>query len=664
MRKDRPFNSMRILPIIALVLFTIHYSLFTISCARMGQPDGGWYDDDPPVVVGSTPEDKATNVKTKKITIYFDEFIKIDNASEKVIVSPPQLEVPEIKGAGKKIVVELKDTLKENTTYTIDFSDAISDNNEGNPLGNYTFTFSTGEQIDTFEIAGYVLDASNLEPIKGIAVGLYDDLSDTAFTTKPLMRISRTDSRGHFVVKGVAPGTYRAYALQDMDGDFCFKQMGEMVAFNHETFSPSSKPDTRTDTVWRDSLHIDALLKVPYTHFLPDDVTLLAFTHPQTDRNLLKTEREEPNKFSLYFTYGDSILPEINGLNFNSDSAFVIETNEKRDTIHYWLRDTMLVNQDTLRMDITYRMTDTLGNLVLYTDSALEMLSKTSYEKRVKELNKEIEKWQKQQEKKKKDGMPYDSIYPVKPLEVRYNVPSAATPDSRITIEMPAPLEVCDTSKVHLYSMIDSVWYQAPCEFRQMANSVRQYELLVDWRLETEYSFEVDSAAFIDIYGNVSAANKQGIKVKGPAEFSLLVVTVSGLEVADTSIIVQLLSSSDSPMRDVRVKDGKATFEYLNPGKYYMRAFVDANDNGIWDTGDYAADRQAEAVYYYNQEIECKEKWDVTKSWNLTEVPRFRQKPAAITKQKPDQEKKLKNRNFERAKQLGKEYLKTKGVKL
>ena len=664
MRKDRPFNSMRILPIIALVLFTIHYSLFTISCARMGQPDGGWYDDDPPVVVGSTPEDKATNVKTKKITIYFDEFIKIDNPSEKVIVSPPQLEVPEIKGAGKKIVVELKDTLKENTTYTIDFSDAISDNNEGNPLGNYTFTFSTGEQIDTFEIAGYVLDAKNLEPIKGIAVGLYDDLSDTAFTTKPLMRISRTDSRGHFVVKGVAPGTYRAYALQDMDGDFCFKQMGEMVAFNHEAFSPSSKPDTRTDTVWRDSLHIDALLKVPYTHFLPDDVTLLAFTHPQTDRNLLKTEREEPNKFSLYFTYGDSILPEINGLNFNSDSAFVIETNEKRDTIHYWLRDTMLVNQDTLRMDITYRMTDTLGNLVLYTDSALEMLSKTSYEKRVKELNKEIEKWQKQQEKKKKDGMPYDSIYPVKPLEVRYNVPSAATPDSRITIEMPAPLEVCDTSKVHLYSMIDSVWYQAPCEFRQMANSVRQYELLVDWRLETEYSFEVDSAAFIDIYGNVSAANKQGIKVKGPAEFSLLVVTVSGLEVADTSIIVQLLSSSDSPVREVRVKDGKATFEYLNPGKYYMRAFVDANGNGIWDTGDYAADRQAEAVYYYPQEIECKEKWDVTKSWNLTEVPRFRQKPAAITKQKPDQEKKLKNRNFERAKQLGKEYLKTKGVKL
>jgi uncharacterized protein (DUF2141 family) len=629
----------------------------------MGQPDGGWYDDDPPKVVGSTPEDRATNVKAKKITIYFDEYIKIDNPTEKVIVSPPQLETPEIKGAGKKIVVELKDTLKENTTYTIDFSDAISDNNEGNPLGNYTFTFSTGEQIDTFEIGGYVLDASNLEPIKGIAVGLYDDLSDTAFTTKPLMRISRTDSRGHFVVKGVAPGTYRAYALQDMDGDYCFKQMGEMIAFNHETYSPSSKPDVRTDTVWRDSLHIDALLQVPYTHFLPDDVTLLAFTHPQTDRYLLKTERVEPNKISLYFTYGDSILPEIKGLNFNSDSAFVIEANEKRDTIHYWLRDTMLVNLDTLQMDITYHMTDTLGNLVLQTDSAAEVLAKVPYEKRMKELNKEIEKWQKQQERKKKNDQPYDSIYPVKPLEVKYNVPSAATPYSQVTIEMPTPLDVCDTSMVHLYSMIDSVWYQSPCVFRQMEHSIRQYELLVDWRLETEYSFEVDSAAFIDIYGKASKPFKQGIKVKGQDEFSLLVVNVSGLDVADTTIIVQLLNS-DTPVRDVRVKNGKARFDYLAPGKYYMRAFVDANGNGIWDTGDYKEDRQAEAVYYYPQEIECKEKWDVTKSWNMTEVPRFRQKPAAITKQKPDQEKKLKNRNIERAKQLGKEYLKTKGVKL
>ena len=112
---------------IALALFIIHCALFIISCARMGQPDGGWYDDDPPKVIGSTPADQSANVKSKKITIYFDEYIKLEDATSKVIVSPPQLEMPEIKSAGKRIIVELKDTLKENTTYTIDFSDAITD---------------------------------------------------------------------------------------------------------------------------------------------------------------------------------------------------------------------------------------------------------------------------------------------------------------------------------------------------------------------------------------------------------------------------------------------------------------------------------------------------------------------------------------------------------
>jgi uncharacterized protein (DUF2141 family) len=513
-------------------------------------------------------------------------------------------------------------------------------------------------------MSGYVLDASNLEPIKGIAVGLYDDLADSAFKTKPMMRISRTDGSGHFVVKGVAPGTYRAYALQDADGDFRFTQKGEMIAFSHDTFEPSSKPDTRVDTVWRDSLHIDALLQIPYTHFLPDDITLLAFTQTQTDRSLLKMERVEPNKISMYFTYGDSLLPQIKGLNFNADSAFVIEANEKRDTIHYWIRDTTLVNQDTLSMDLSYHVTDTLGNLVLQTDSALDVVPKVSYERRMKEKAKEMEKWQKEQEKKKKREEKYDSIYPVKPLEVKFNVPSSMIPGQKIMVEMPTPLKHCDPSAVHLYSQIDSLWYDAACVFRPVKNNIRQYEILADWRLGVEYSLEVDSAAFVDIYGLVSNAYKQGIKVKTQDEFSTLTLNISGVEAVDTAIIVQILSSQDAVVQEVRARKGKAEFKYVTPGKYYLRAFIDANGNGIWDTGDYNADTQAEAVYYYSKEMECKEKWDVTESWNLTATPRFRQKPQAITKQKPDQAKKLKNRNIERAKQLGIEYMKSKGINL
>jgi uncharacterized protein (DUF2141 family) len=601
-------------------------------------------------------------VKAKKITIYFDEFIKLEDATSKVTVSPPQLEMPEINATGKKIVVELQDSLKENTTYTIDFSDAISDNNEGNPLGNYTYSFSTGDQIDTLEVSGYVLDASNLEPVKGIKVGLYNDLADSAFKTKPMLRVSQTDSRGHFVIKGVAPGTYRAYALNDVDGDFRFSQKAEMVGFNHDTFEPTFKPDTRTDTIWRDSLHIDALKKVPYTHFLPDDITLLAFTQLQTDRFLLKTERNEPEKFSMFFSYGHPELPVIKGLNFHADSAFVVETGEKQDTIHYWLRDTTLINQDTLRMEISYMITDTLGNLVSHTDT-LEALAKVPYEKRMKEKAKAFEKWQKEQEKKKKHDEKYDSIYPVEVLKPNYQVPSSMDPDKKIEIEMPIPLQRCDTAGVHLYSMIDSVWYEAPFTFRPVEYQLRKYEIIAEWRPNIEYSLEIDSAAFEDIHGLVSGAFKQGIKVKSLDEYSTLTLNISGI--ADSlPLRVQLLNNSGGKVKEVVAHKNVVRFDYVTPGKYYVSAFVDANNNGLWDTGNYNEDLQAEAVYYYSRMIECKEKWDVTQSWHLTSVPRFRQKPQEIVKQKPEAQKKQQNRNAQRASDLGITYTKNKTIKI
>jgi len=621
------------------------------GCARMGQPDGGWYDDTPPRVVGASPEDKAVNVNTKKVAINFNEFIKLEDATNKVVVSPPQLEVPEIKAAGKKIIVDLKDTLKANTTYTIDFSDAISDNNEGNPMGNYTYSFSTGESIDTFEVSGNVLDASNLEPVKGILVGLYDDLSDTAFNTKPMMRVSRTDSRGRFIIKGVAPGTYRVYALQDADGNYMYSQKSEMLAFSHDTYVPSCRPDIRQDTIWRDSLRIDSIARVTYTHFLPDDVVLRAFTVVQTDRYLLKTERQDPNKIGFYFSYGSPELPQLRGLNFNADTAFVVETSLKNDTVFYWLRDTALINQDTLSIEATYLMTDTTGLLISRTDT-IEAIPKVSYEKRQKEKAKEVEQWQKEQEKARKKGERYDSIMPVKHLEPQINAPSSMAPDQNIAITMPTPLQRCDTAAIHLYSKIDTLWYRSRCELDTVPGRLRQYVLKAEWRPDVEYSLEIDSAAFEDIYGQVSMPIKQGIKIRSNDAFSSLAVELSGI--GDTAaIVVQLLNSSDAIVKQVVATDMTAEFFYLSPGKYYIRAFVDDNANGVWDTGDFYADRQPEKVYYYPKEVECKAKWDVTTRWNVAATPATSQKPLAITKQKPDKEKKLRNRNAERAKNLG-----------
>ena len=633
-------------------------SLLMVACARMGQPDGGWFDDDPPRIIGSNPADQAVGVNSKRITIQFDEYIKLEDATQNVIVSPPQLEMPEIKATGKKIVVDLKDSLKANTTYTIDFSDAISDNNENNPLGNYTFTFSTGERIDTFEVAGTVLDASNLEPIKGIQVGLYADLADSAFRTKPLLRVARTDGRGRFVIKGVAPGEYRVYALQDADGNYMFNQKSEMVAFSHTTYKPSAGPDIRQDTIWRDSLRIDNILRVPYTHFYPDDIILLAFQEVQTDRYLLKQpERKDADRFTLYFSYGNPQLPEIRGFNFDEKDAFVLEASEKKDTLTYWLRDTALVNQDTLSMQLSYLMTDSTGVLVTQIDT-VDVIAKTSYAKRQKELKKQIESWEKEQAKLKKQGEPYDSIMPREPLKVQYNVPGTMAPDSRPTINMPAPLARCDTASIHLYTKVDTLWYRVPVDVQRRDSLLRTYDVLAEWTAGSEYSLEVDSAAFEDIYGNVSKPFKQGIKISTLDEFSTIVLQLAG--VTDTTYVVQLLDQSEKIIKQVRTEaNGDAVFFYVKPGSYYARAFRDRNGNGVWDTGNYDANLQPEEVYYFPGRIDCKEKWDITRPWNLTTTPLNMQKPGEITKQKPDKEKqKLLNRNAERARRLGIPYYK------
>jgi len=231
-----------------------------------------------------------------------------------------------------------------------------------------------------------------------------------------------------------------------------------------------------------------------------------------------------------------------------------------------------------------------------------------------------------------------------------------------VFLESPVPLASLDTAAIHLYSKIDTLWYRAPFEFHRCDSMLRRFEIVVDWHPDTEYSLEIDSAAFVSIYGLVSKAYKEGIKVKSLDEYGTLQMQMSGVS---GQLIAQLLDGSDKVVQEARMEsDGSAMFYYIKPGTYYMRAFVDRNDNGLWDTGNYDADLQPEDVYYYSREIEVKAKFDLTFQWNLTERKRNLQKPGKIVQQKPDKEKKRKqNRNVERARQMGIEYVKKQVVK-
>ena len=630
--------------------------LLTAACASIGNPDGGRFDETPPRVVGSSPADGAVNVSKRKVQILFDEYIKLEKASEKVVISPPQIEPANVRADGKRVKVDFYDSLRANTTYTIDFSDAIEDNNEGNPMGQYTFSFSTGDVIDTMQVSGRVLNAADLEPIKGIMVGLYpadSTWNDTLFRTRPFLRVSRTNGEGRFTIKGVKDGAYRVRALEDKDGDFVFSQKNERVAFDTTVYVTGSFPDVRMDTVWRDSLWYDSIRVVPYTHYTPDDVLLLAFLEDGQERHLLKTAYPEPTSFTFYFTAPSDSTPRIKGLNFD-DRCLVADASLKNDTVTFWVTDTALIHrQDTLSMILSYMETDTLGQLVV-TNDTLDLSPKTTYAKIAAERSKQIEAWEKDRErrqKKAKKPLPYEeNPYERTWLEAGFKPSGSLAPNQNVRYLAKEPILEVDTTKIHFYVKKDTDWLPAPFLFMPEERSAKSYMLYAEWEPGQKYRFVMDTAAVVSVLEHESKSVRQEFHVRAVEEYGSIFIHVIS---PDTGVVVQLLSKNDKVEAQQRTdKEGNADFFFMKPGEYYMRCYVDANGNGQWDTGDYASGLQPERVYYFGKPLPLKAQWDLRQDWDIRAVDVARQKPMAITKQKPDKEKKLKNRNAERDREM------------
>lgn len=630
--------------------------LLTAACASIGNPDGGRFDETPPRVVGSSPADGAVNVSKRKVQILFDEYIKLEKASEKVVISPPQIEPANVRADGKRVKVDFYDSLRANTTYTIDFSDAIEDNNEGNPMGQYTFSFSTGDVIDTMQVSGRVLNAADLEPIKGIMVGLYpadSTWNDTLFRTRPFLRVSRTNGEGRFTIKGVKDGAYRVRALEDKDGDFVFSQKNERVAFDTTVYVTGSFPDVRMDTVWRDSLWYDSIRVVPYTHYTPDDVLLLAFLEDGQERHLLKTVYPEPTNFTFYFTAPSDSTPRIKGLNFD-ERCLVADASLKNDTVTFWVTDTALIHrQDTLSMILSYMETDTLGQLVV-TNDTLDLSPKTTYAKIAAERNKQIEAWEKDRErrqKKAKKPLPYEeNPYERTWLEAGFKPSGSLAPNQNVRYLAKEPILEVDSTKLHFYVKKDTDWLPAPFLFMPEERSAKSYMLYAEWEPGQKYRFVMDTAAVVSVLEHESKSVRQEFHVRAVEEYGSIFIHVIS---PDTGVVVQLLSKNDKVEAQQRTdKEGNADFFFMKPGEYYMRCYVDANGNGQWDTGDYASGLQPERVYYFGKPLPLKAQWDLRQDWDVRAVDVSRQKPMAITKQKPDKEKKLKNRNAERDREM------------
>ena len=592
--------------------------ILTYSCASIGNPNGGPYDESPPKYVTSIPLPNQTNYKGQKIEILFDELIQLDKPSENVIVTPPQRELPIIRSAGKKISVELKDTLLENTTYTIDFTNSVADNNEKNIFENFSFAFSTGESIDTLEIAGTLLNAENLEPMAGITIGLHSNLADSAFRTVPFLRTTRTNDRGQFTIRNVAEGTYRIYALNDLNRDYLFDQPGEDIAFLDSLVVPSFEFATRQDTIWKDSLTVDSIVTVNYTHFLPDDIELRLFKEKFERQYLLKPERPSENLFTLRFNSALDTFPIPTPIPMNfvpeQEDWFFVQETEGGKAVNYWLKDSSVWKRDTLLVQITYPKSDSLNVLRPQVDTVQFLMRHRPSTKK----------------KKKKDDEPE----PIDFLGMQVDAPSSMDLFDTVSVVFSEPVLELDKKYFSLQQKVDTLWQ--PVEFDFFPDSLNSLGFFINrpWKYGEEYLLEVDSAVIYSIYGKWNDKLQNEFKIKKKEEYGDLYVSIQGV---DTTAFVELLNGSDQPVRKVPVKNGGALFMNLKPDKYYIRLTIDLNGNGVWDTGNYAEKRQPEMVYYLPKQFDIKANWQIEEEepWDIHSKPFTKQKPLEITKNKP-----------------------------
>lgn len=603
-------------------LFVVAAALLLAACASIGRPEGGPRDMTPPVVVSSTPAPGSVNVSNGRIDIVFDENITLDDPMNKIVVSPPQKKQAQISSNGRRVRITLRDTLRDSTTYTVDLADAVRDLNEGNILDGLAIDFSTGPSIDTLMISGIVFEGRTLEPAQGMIVGVYSTpVADTALTTLPMDRITKTNALGRFTIRNLKPGSYRVFAINDLNHDFHWDR-SEDIAFLDRDISPSTMAVEVTDT-FTDAAGNDSLVTRPATRFLPDDILLTWFNENYKPLYLVKHERPDARRLTLEMSTHSDSLPQLTLLNTGRagarlDREAVLQSSPGLDSLTYWLRDTTLIGSDTLKIAARYLHTDTLDNITFTTDTLTFAL--------------------RQPKKKKKRDEETDSVPKLEFVNIGISSRQPQDLNIPLLFETSAPTASIDSAGFRIEVLVDSVWMPVAARIPSPPDSLQPMRLLTEmtWKPKTKYRVTIDSLAVTDIYGNHNRPFVQEVSTHAIEDYAALFFNIGDL--GPDSAIVELLSS-DKPVRLEPVRNGVATFEYVTPGAYYARLFIDRNQNGRWDTGSVADTVQPEDVFYFSKKLNLKKNWDVEQQWNIYETPVDLQKPEDIKKNKPPRPK-------------------------
>lgn len=593
------------------------------ACANRGYPEGGPKDTTPPKVVNENPVSFSTNFNKKKIDIYFDEFVQLKDIDKKFLISPPQNKKPKVRLKGKYIQVEIQDTLRPNTTYSLDFGDAIADNNEGNPLGYYRYVFSTGQVIDSLELAGNVVNAESGEPMRGVYVELYSNVADSVPLLELPDYVALTDSSGFFRVTNLRDTVYRIVAVEDNNRDYKYTPESEMFAFLDSVVRPQFMLMERTDTikmiesiVGRDTTFSDSLVTTQYMGFGPSNLYLRIFQEKPTQLYMVNDERKAREKLEFIFSIPgenefEARLWDTVSSSYLPEDWYIKEHTAGNDTIALWIKDSLIYKKDTFNVILSYLRTDSLGQRVTYADTV-----RYTFKEKKKNEGKARKKQDEEDAGKRS----------VEFMEIKSNVGSDFDLGARLWLEFNRPLRDEEWQRwLRVEQKVDTLYQPIAFEVGKDSLQIRKRYIDVPWKSGEEYRVTLDSATVFDWYGHFNNMWTKKFKVRTEEQYGKVVLNVQGVR---GDVILQLYRSetgkSDNGKRKYNVlrekiirQDGEVTFDLLPAGKYCFRAILDANRNGVWDTGLFLKGRQPEEVVYLPAEISVKQNFDIEQTFDL-----------------------------------------------
>ena len=531
--------------------------LLLMRCANVVAPTGGAKDITPPKVVEAQPANHSTGFDGHRIEITFDEFVTLNNASQQVLVSPPLSAKPDIKLSGKTVSVKFKEDLKPNTTYTIDFGEAVKDLHEGNQFKDYRYTFSTGEAIDTLTLQGKVLNADDKKPAAALLVGLY--LEKDSLFEQPVRRapdfIAKTDKEGAFRFHGLPEKHFLVFALEDMNSNLFYDLPNEKVAFLDTLVAPS-------DSV---------------------SLTLYAFTEVDTTQMLLESKLVEEGLLRFAFRWpADGVSVTVS--DELPDAFQMVEVwSKQRDTLCWYFTPEVL---DSLRV-IIQSEADTLIN------------KNTRFSLHYK-------------------GAKAKNERDARTLKVSNNLKNNLLPPGEtLNLHFPEPvteIRFHDTST--LIAGTDTL-YNA-LRFEQVDAYGMEYRLATTVHDSLNYTLTMPDSVFHSVRGRTHGGFSFKFKRASDADLGGIIVKVC--PPAGRQAVVQLLNNKGAVLEQ-QVVDSTASvaFRELAPGKYRLQAVIDDDRDGKWSTGSFHRRFQPETVVPFKDEFDLKAGWDIAPDeiWKL-----------------------------------------------